>query len=255
MKTPKIDWLRAGAEFIVIVVGVLVALGVDSWNQAREDHATEQEYLLRLERDVQRDIELQEFILTSLSEKSEALELISATINADQPAPDETGLFVRALAKDGNNFGWGFPLLQSVTFDDLTDTGNLRLLRDTEVRDSIIGYYKNGNHRLNRIARRHTDYPRLVTQILPPEVISSFPQTDPRAPGGLAREREVSSLPEPDMSPSDLSVLLRRVRQDDFRDALNSERNFAFFAKTQITENLDHASDLFRFLQKKREGG
>jgi hypothetical protein len=254
MKKPKIDWLRGGAEFIVIVVGVLVALGVDNWNQGREDRATENEYLLRLERDVRGDIELQEFLLTALSEKTEALALISATLNTDRHSGEEAAPFLRALARDGNAFGWGFPLLRSVTFDDLTDTGNLRLLRDAEVRDSIIGYYKSGNHRLNRIARRHTDYAKLVVRILPPDLISAFPQTDPRAPGGLAREPAQASSVEVRMSPSELSGLIIRLRQDDFTVALNAERNFTHFAISQVTENLDHASALLRFLQGQRGG-
>jgi hypothetical protein len=43
---------RLVAEFLVIVVGVLVALGVDSWAGDRADRVLEREYLHRLLDDV-----------------------------------------------------------------------------------------------------------------------------------------------------------------------------------------------------------
>ena len=55
MKKPEISLGRAAGEFAVIVLGVLVALGVDGWNQGRKDSALEGDYLQRLEEDVRAD--------------------------------------------------------------------------------------------------------------------------------------------------------------------------------------------------------
>jgi hypothetical protein len=252
MKKPEINWIRAGAEFVVIVVGVLVALWVDNWNQDRENVALEREYLLRLERDIRADSLMHAFLLTSLDEKAAALELITEAVARTAPFPSDPRPFLQALGKDGNNFGWGFPLLQSVTFEDLTDTGNLGLLRDAEMRDSIIGYYQNGNHRLNRMSARRTGYLGLLYQILPPEVFAAFPQTDPRAPGSLARME--AEVPEPvDLSMVEANELMNHLRRDDFRRALNAEMNFAQFAKGQVRENLDQASALLSFFRARSD--
>lgn len=253
MKKSEINWVRAAAEFVVIVVGVLVALWVDNWNQDREEVALESEYLLRLERDVRADSSMYAFLLNPLDEKTKALDLITRVITSTGPLPSDLERFLQALGKDGNSFGWGFPLLQSVTFEDLTDTGNLRLLRDAEMRDSVIGYYKNKNHRLNRISARHTAYPHLVYQILPPEVFAAFPQTDPRAPGGLFRE-EVETVEQLELSVVEVEGLMNRLRRDEFRRALNAELNFAQFVRGQVLESLDQASTLLSFLRARRGG-
>ncbi len=48
--------LQWAAEFVVIVVGVLVALGVDSWASERSDRVLERDYLERLLDDVRYDL-------------------------------------------------------------------------------------------------------------------------------------------------------------------------------------------------------
>jgi hypothetical protein len=197
---------------------------------------------------------MQEFMLIALAEKTEALDLIAEVIGTDGPPPSELNQFLNALGRNGNAFGWGFPALRAVTFEDLTDTGNLRLLHDVEVRDSVIGYYRNANHRLTRVSRRHTGYAALVLRILSPEIVSAFPQTDPRAPGGLARGEEALPPLEFELPLSEATALVTRLQHDEFKDALNAERNFAHFATTQVTESLDQVSVLLRFLEMKREG-
>ena len=46
-------WPRAIAEFMVIVIGVLVALAVDRWNADQEDRRLEQTYLASLAADLE----------------------------------------------------------------------------------------------------------------------------------------------------------------------------------------------------------
>ena len=53
---------RLAAEFFVIVIGVLVALGVDSFVGARADRVLEDEYLQRLLDDVRYDLREFEFV-------------------------------------------------------------------------------------------------------------------------------------------------------------------------------------------------
>lgn len=55
MKLPKISIARTIAEFTVIVIGVLVALGFESWREDVADRALELEYLERLKNDFHED--------------------------------------------------------------------------------------------------------------------------------------------------------------------------------------------------------
>ena len=55
MNKPSLPWGRLAAEFVVIVIGVLVALGVDQWIDALDDRAREREYTVRLRGDLVAD--------------------------------------------------------------------------------------------------------------------------------------------------------------------------------------------------------
>ena len=250
MKKPEIRLGRAAREFAVIVLGVLVALGVDGWNQGRKDSALEGDYLQRLEEDVRADTAMQGFVLTALAEKAVALELIAGLVDGADLVPEDSGSLLKALAKDGTAFGWGLPALQSVTFEDLTDTGNMNLLRDLQVRARIITYYKNANHRLGRISKRQTSYPASIYGVLPPKLITAFPQTDPRAPGELAR-RESAPAMQLSLSGRQLTQLMGRLQTEEFRRALNAELNYTGFAREQVLDNLDEASVLLTVLAER----
>ena len=47
---------RWAGEFVVIVLGILAALAVDSWSKDREDRQLEREYLSRIKDDLQWDL-------------------------------------------------------------------------------------------------------------------------------------------------------------------------------------------------------
>lgn len=42
------DWMAVVIELLVVVVGILIALEVSNWNQARADHARAEGYYRRL---------------------------------------------------------------------------------------------------------------------------------------------------------------------------------------------------------------
>lgn len=50
------DWLAAGIELAIVVVGILIALQVSNWNQDRQDARRAREYLRRIDTDLQTDI-------------------------------------------------------------------------------------------------------------------------------------------------------------------------------------------------------
>ncbi len=47
---------RWAGEFVVIVLGILAALAVDSWSEQRDNRSLEQEYLSRIKEDLESDL-------------------------------------------------------------------------------------------------------------------------------------------------------------------------------------------------------
>ena len=67
---------RATVEFVVIVTGVLVALGVDAWREAGREQEAEASYVARLIDDVRADsLELSGALRVGAAKEAEVLEV------------------------------------------------------------------------------------------------------------------------------------------------------------------------------------
>jgi hypothetical protein len=110
---------------------VLIALGVQNWNDGRLARASERQYLTRLATDLARDTATFGFILRGAEEQSGALRHVRAVFEADPRAPLDTARFLNDVLVAAR-FGWNTPLYNRATLDDLLATGNLGLLRDVE---------------------------------------------------------------------------------------------------------------------------
>ena len=148
---------RAGllaGEFIIIVVGVLVALAVDQWSQARSDRLLETRYLQRLKADLEFDTTLfARFDSRALSAK--------AGILRDLLAPDALArLRARPNLVDDLNYSKvvALPTNRPATFEELQSTGRLSLIQDTDLRGALSYYYAGFNHISKILATPFGDY-------------------------------------------------------------------------------------------------
>jgi hypothetical protein len=127
-------WALLAAEFALLVVGILIALAIDDWANARNDRVSERIYLELLVRDLKHiEIDLLEQIeyedaVAKLSVKTHA-KISSGVSEADAQI---IGGMLSALAGRRTIF------LESAAFEDLTSTGNLGLIRDRDLRDHIV---------------------------------------------------------------------------------------------------------------------
>ncbi len=125
---------RLVAEFLVIVVGVLVALGVDSWASDRADRVLERDYLHRLLDDVRYD--LGEFAFL------DSIGRIGAEAGRNLNSPDavrdlESSLLVGMVAAVANERQ---PDLSRGTYRELLSSGRIDLLRSRDVRVALAEY-------------------------------------------------------------------------------------------------------------------
>ena len=230
----RVSLARALGEFAVIVLGVLVALAVDSWVQEQRDRVAERDALLRLIEDVRQDTASFAFQLQSLREKSEALLIVESAVRQGLVRGD-TLRFQRAL-QASTAFGWGMLPLRSVTIDELTATGGLDLISDPSVLRAVLNYRANATHRRTRVERRATGYPDLIYRAAPPELLD------------LARTVESARVPmiEPRLASRAVAALRGNAV---LLEELVAEQNYAFFAAEMVADNLDEATALIATLE------
>lgn len=129
---------RAGAEFIVIVVGVLAALSVESWRENQADRDLESRYLEQIVTDAQENLRLIREATTLEQRHMDVAESLWHAAQQDvPPSADSVGAWLGR--RDGS---WWFsdPRLRDGTITALAQTGDFALIQDVEVRSAILGY-------------------------------------------------------------------------------------------------------------------
>ncbi len=140
--------MRWPAEFVVIVLGVLVALGADRWNQGRLERDLAEDYAARIVAELSADsARLASEFEAAQARRAEGLQLLDAIRGS---ASDES---VRNLYR--RCAGWAVPTLGGATVEEMRSTGSLRLLAPT-TRQTLLDYYGSAEGTIGRIeeARR-----------------------------------------------------------------------------------------------------
>jgi hypothetical protein len=204
----KIRWLFA--ETLVIVLGVLIALGLDEYRTDRYEQGLAIDYIQRIQGDVAQDIQ---YLSTSwtprLKIKHQSLDAVAPVIRGMAPIPEDLDEFFRNVARAGMLGASVTDWVTDTTFQDLRSTGNLRLIRSSEIRAAITSYYAALRNQLARVESRHTDYVAFVHSIVPAEFRDNMDLDSVRNFG--------------------VDFALKRIMSNDYRIVFNQEYNTMLF--------------------------
>jgi hypothetical protein len=154
---------RLGAELLVIILGVMIALSADAWLQARNERSEEARHLQALREDFSESLKL----LDAWHDEREVLSSALVSLlerDLDVVPVDSVGLWVYQGLW---NIGTYEPRVTALR--DLESTGELRLL-STDIRRAISEF----NRRLGHLERLELDFiasqqglvdPYLVTEL------------------------------------------------------------------------------------------
>ncbi len=130
--------LYAIGEIILVVIGILIALQINNWNEVRNEKIVELGYMQNLLEDLHNDIGLYEDI-----EKKNLViyNLIDSIIpnlkHKDRRANmDNLSFWVRSVTLE-----WEFIHPVTRSFEQMKSSGHLRLIKDKDVANAISNYY------------------------------------------------------------------------------------------------------------------
>ncbi|NNL16982.1 MAG: hypothetical protein HKO81_10120 [Flavobacteriaceae bacterium] len=131
--------LYAIGEIILVVIGILIALQINNANENRKSAKQENLYLNRLLSENRDDINTFKSNISDLEKGIETIENLSLVLNSK----DSNDTKLIAAANDFFGYGSIYPIFSSSTstFDDLSSTGNLKDIRNSELRDELVKHY------------------------------------------------------------------------------------------------------------------
>jgi len=132
------QWTAIFIDLVIVVLGVVIGLQVNNWNEERRDRARERVYLENIA------AELDESIVSikrsiELSEQRIALDELLIKASTDVEAVRaEPGRFIYAVTRGGWTFA---PTLSGNTFEEMKSSGNLGILRDRALVLDLMRFY------------------------------------------------------------------------------------------------------------------
>lgn len=132
------NWIGVLLDLLVVVVGIVVAFQIDRWREARAERALEVTYVRRLIGDVEADIPNIRDSLLLAEQRMGYADLLIAAVRDPAAATAEPARFLIAVNSAAFT---NVPALASYTFEDLRSTGNLALIRNPQIRQSLYDYY------------------------------------------------------------------------------------------------------------------
>ena len=186
----RVAWRTLGLEFIVIVVGVLAALAVDDWRQARGDRALEEHLLTSLLSDLEEDESdakfQEEFVQLNLDAVNHLLAVVDHPLAPTTAKRDTTGSEIDASLW---MLRWRAALeVFDDTYSEMIATGSLKVIRNPVLRKQISKYY-NDSRRLIAVPARQIDpRPEFLTALASVGIVPGFADRLPNLVERLSSE-------------------------------------------------------------------
>lgn len=130
--------LYAIGEIILVVIGILIALQINNWNETRKENNLKDVYTSRLVSDLKKDLNTIEAIKERTKNMQTLISRFIASLDSEMSVEERI-----SVAELYFTDGWstiGLPS-QNNTYTDLSQTGNMKVFKDTDLRELILSYY------------------------------------------------------------------------------------------------------------------
>lgn len=128
------DWFTVFVEFSLIVVGLLVALQIDNWNQLRKDRVDESYYLNRIVGDIDESIAANLKDIEFMRNKVESTLWVAEKLRSGHLEPGEEAEFRRKFLEIQN---WKTGSFIDSTIQELQSSGRMTIIQSRDLREYL----------------------------------------------------------------------------------------------------------------------
>ena len=133
----KKNWVKYAFETLVVILGILIAFALSNWNEDRLQNIKETQFLIRLVKDLRADsIYYKERITESENIIKNHREVIRKMYQIQHNFEEVKDLWMHI------DFNSKQLTTQDITYIEMTNSGNLDILRNQELKEDIINYYR-----------------------------------------------------------------------------------------------------------------
>jgi hypothetical protein len=153
--------LYATGEIVLVMVGILLALQIDNWNEDRKDRSIEEQYMERLLHDLQNDVIYFESQILLCERAVSHLDSFLIEMYIAPVGPDD----VRRITKHGALQTDDLTLKNS-TYRELISTGSMNIFSDQNIKAAIMDYYHLGEETASQIKEFNLFSTQVMTDVM-----------------------------------------------------------------------------------------
>ena len=125
-------------EIILVVIGILIALQINNWNQSQREKRIETQYLNNIVRDLNEQLSSIELQMEYEQSFYVAASYLIEEYNKDHAFTLDSIFYKRAtLLTSRKTF-----VITDPTYTDLLSSGNINLIKDQSYKDKLLNYYQ-----------------------------------------------------------------------------------------------------------------
>ncbi len=215
----------AFGEILLVVIGILIALAINNWNQQRINRETERTYLagLKEEFEISR-LKLRELISVNRNNYNGAKEILQFTANRELPSEKEFSLLLYHTFSSDVAFNPNNSLL-----NEMVNSGNLQKISSTPLRIKLTNWFAT----LEDISRQERELAIQREKILDMFRTNNSSLSTIFAHAGVFDE---INLPKPESKASNLDLL----------NSKEFENNILMFISTSYATEMAHYGPLMK---------
>lgn len=221
--------LYALGEILLVVIGILLALQINNWNQDRINKKLEYNYLTVLKQEIQGETGfLNRFYLDRASSKMEALNLARDHYQGKVVIHDSVH-FVNQLGF-GAMFSTQSLSSESMVFEEIINTGNLNVISNEELRRKLVNYYSMTDLYKEGLKSYSSGYIQFINSLRPfnpdnPDFVDLF----------------------------DAALVIKHAKTEEFYTLATGEITYAYQAINFVNRILDNADEVLLLIDKNLE--
>lgn len=213
-------------EIVLLVIGILIALQINNWNEVQKSKELEISYLENLKEDVKLDsLYFERGWFTNAGKKIEGLTK-AKKYYLDGIVPPDTISFINDIAY-GGIYGIGGINPNSRTYKELVSTGNISLISNQDIREKIVGYYLNTDFLSSYASNLQSGYPHFI---------NSYKVYNPKNRDSINSD--------------EIPILLKKMRDDEFYALVNRELTYAYSILNRLQRSKKESSLLYQRIEK-----
>ena len=155
-----IQYMRyAVGEIALVVLGILIALQINNWNDDRKDKKSERAYLTNIKNDLLRDVTSLENHIKNRKEKANAARNILKLMD------NNNSIDLIQLNEDFNMMVLiGYFKPNNVTIEELINSGNVNIISNDSIKNQLLNLEFNYKSNLESIEHENFDYEEYISK-------------------------------------------------------------------------------------------